>query len=119
MDAALKRWFTPDYLAQGTGAALVKDWRAQVDPESYAQAAWVLAHGVRELINPAPAISAPTLVMTCAQDSGSTPDMSRAIAAEIPGATVEIVPHLQHLGLMEQPDLFAHPILEHLKRHAT
>ena len=54
--------------------------------------------------------------MTCENDSGSTPAMSHAIAAEIAGAEVQIVPTLQHLGLMEQPDLFSGPILEFLKK---
>jgi len=44
--------------------------------------------------------------MTCAKDSGSTPAMSEAIAAEITGAQTVIVPELQHLGLIEQPRIF-------------
>lgn len=115
-DAALQRWFTPHHLATGDGPALVRDWRGQVDAESYAQTAWVLAHGVRELINPDPPIAAPTLVMTCANDSGSTPAMSHKIAAEIDGATTHIVPDLQHLGLMEDRDAFLNPVTAHLKR---
>ncbi len=114
MDDALKRWFTPDYLQQGAGADEVRAWRQQVDPESYAQAAWVLANGVRELVNPAKSIQAPTLVMTCENDSGSTPQMSRDIASEIDGATVSIVPRLQHLGLMQEPASFTSPIVKFL-----
>lgn len=115
-DAALKRWFTPECLESGHAApALVREWRGLVDGESYAQAAWVLAHGVRELIAPQPPVAARSLVMTCENDSGSTPAMSVAIGAEIAGAEVQIVPDLQHLGLMERPDLFAGPILKFLK----
>ena len=113
-DAALKRWFTPEYLASGPGPALVRDWRAQVDAESYAQTAWVLANGVRELIAPTPPVVAPALVMTCENDSGSTPQMARDIAAEIKGAALLIVPRLQHLGLLEEPALFTDPITEFL-----
>lgn len=114
---ALKRWFTPRFLSEHPGQVdLVRQWRAQVDPEGYAQTAWVLAHGVRELIRPAQAITAPTLVMTCENDSGSTPAMSHAIAAEIPGAQTQIVPTLQHLGLMEDPKAFTDPTIAFLKR---
>ena len=113
-DAALKRWFTPEYLATGSGSALVRLWRERVDAESYAQAAWVLAHGARELTGRDGEITAPTLVMTCENDSGSTPEMSHAIAREIPHSRVQIIPKLQHLGLMEQPDAFSNPILEFL-----
>lgn len=116
MDSALKRWFTPDYLEKGKGVNLVKEWRGLVDSESYAQAAWVLANGVRELIASVPPITAETLVLTCENDTGSTPQMSYDIANEIEGSKIIIIPKLQHLGLMESPDIFAHPILEFLER---
>ena len=119
LEEALKRWFTPDYLASGAGPESVRHWRTLVDPESYAQAAWVLANGVRELIQPATKITHPTLVMTCENDSGSTPKMSFDIAAEIPGAITKIVPELQHLGLMEKPEAFTQPILNFLEGEWT
>ena len=117
-DAALNRWFTKRYLENGKGAGLVRDWRDQVDAESYAQTAWVLANGVRELIAPDPPITVPALVMTCENDSGSTPAMSYDIASEIHGSETIIVPRLQHLGLLENPDAFTAPLLEFLNRVA-
>ncbi len=120
LDEALRRWFTPNYLNSGEiGSDLVRQWRSLVHPESYAQAAWVLANGVRELIAPRPAIEKPSLVVTCENDSGSTPDMSHDIAAEIDGSETIIIPELQHLGLMEQPDAFTNPILDFLERKPT
>lgn len=116
MESALKRWFTPGYLETGGGAQKVMEWRELVDPESYAQAAWVLANGVRELIAPSRSITAPTLVITCENDTGSTPKMSLDIANEIAGAQTIIIPELQHLGLMEEPDAFTIPVLEFLER---
>ena len=121
MDDALKRWFTPDYLAhqgpgRGNGADLVRRWRGMVDAESYAGAAWVLAHGVRELVAPTPPITHPALVLTCENGTGSTPQMTHDIAAEIDGSETLIIPHLQHLGLMEHPAAFTRPILDYLKR---
>jgi pimeloyl-ACP methyl ester carboxylesterase len=116
MEDAMKRWFTPDYLATGDGPSLVRDWRLRVDPESYAQSAWVLANGVRELIGKPPENIAPTLVMTCENDTGSTPKMSRDIAAEYNDAETIIVPKLQHLGLMEDTAAFTGPIVEFLER---
>lgn len=113
---ALKRWFTPNYLRDGAGSALVRAWRMQVDRDSYAQAAWVLANGVRELTRPGAIISAPSLVMTCENDSGSTPEMSKDIAAQIPGARCMVIPDLQHLGLMERPSEFTSPIVDFLQR---
>jgi len=78
-----------------------------------------LAHGVRELIQPTPAINLPTLVMTCENDSGSTPAMSNAIAAEIQHAKTIVVPTLQHLGLMEDTHAFLQPISQFLDEQLT
>lgn len=117
LETALARWFTPAYRAANpTMMDEVRAWRAAVDPESYAQAAWVLANGVRELIRPEPPITVPSLVMTAEHDSGSTPAMSQAIAAEIAGAETVIVPGLQHLGLVEAPSAFTALILDFLAR---
>jgi pimeloyl-ACP methyl ester carboxylesterase len=56
------------------------------------------------------------LVMTCAEDVGSTPQMSRDIAAEIAGAECQIIPKFKHLGLLEAPEAFAQPVLDFLQR---
>ena len=77
---------------------LIRRWRADNDPVSYPDACMVMAAGVTELIRPEKPIIVPTLVMTCENDTGSTPDMSHAIASEIPGAETIIVPGLQHYG---------------------
>ena len=96
---------------------MVRNWREQVDSESYAQTAWVLANGVVELTGRHGEITAPTLVMTCENDSGSTPAMSHDIASEIADAPVIIVPALQHLGVMENPNAFTTPILDYIAKH--
>lgn len=114
LDDALLRWFSADYRLAGSAVKKVREWRARVDPESYAQAAWVLANGVRELIQPEPPLTLPTLVMTCANDSGSSVSMAHQIAAEIAGAETLIVPRLQHLGLLEAPHAFTEPVLKFL-----
>ena len=84
------------------------------DPENYSQNRQVLAAGVVELIRPDPPLTAPCLVVTCEHDSGSTPQMSQAIAAEIAGSEILIIPELQHLGLIEQPALFSAAINDFL-----
>ena len=117
IEATLDRWFTPGFRADRPDA--VANIRAGVlanDPGNFARHRQVLAHGVLELIRPDPPITCPALVLTCENDTGSSPDMSRAIASEIPGAQVLIVPALQHLGLIEQPSLFATPITDFLRR---
>lgn len=111
LDATIERWFTPDYIRDHADViGKIRSWVLANDPAIYAQCRQVLAHGVLELIRPAVPIRVPSLVMTCVHDSGSTPDMSYAIASEIEGADTIIVPALQHMGLVEKPMLFAEPV---------
>jgi 3-oxoadipate enol-lactonase len=115
MDATLRRWFTPAFIeAHPDAVDRVRRGVLATHPPSYAQFREVLAKGVKELIRPSPPIAAPALVITCEHDSGSTPSMSHAIASEIEGAETIIVPHLQHLGLVEDPDAFIAPVIRFL-----
>lgn len=116
LDAAIERWFTPDFRAARPD--YIRWTRERVlanDPENFAACRWVLANGVVELIRPDPQISHRALVMTAEHDSGSTSAMARAIASEIPGAEAIIVPDLQHMGLVEDVNAFADPIIEFLE----
>ena len=115
IDSTLERWFTPEFRQNSAETvAKIKAWVLDNDPETYTRHRQVLARGVVELIRPKPPITAPTLVMTCEHDSGSTPAMAHAIASEIAGSKTLIVPGLQHLGLIERPYLFIQPILQFL-----
>lgn len=119
IDETLGRWFTPGFLADHPETvAWVRETVLANDPGNYTGHRIVLAAGVTELIRPDPPITLPTLVMTCENDTGSTPAMSHAIAGEIAGAETIIVPGLQHLGLLERPDLFTGPTRDFLSRHA-
>jgi len=117
IEATLERWFTAGF--RRNNKRVVDEIRAVVlanDHRNYAAHRQVLAAGVTELIRPDPPLSRPALVMTCENDSGSTPAMSWAIAAETGGADVVIVPELQHLGLIERPELFTDPLESFLVR---
>lgn len=117
IDETLARWFTEGFRrAHPDKVESVRRIVLANDPANYAAHRQVLAEGVRELIAPDPPITLPMLALTCEHDSGSTPAMSHAIAAETPGAEALIVPQLQHLGLIEQPALFSQPVLEFLNR---
>lgn len=117
MEAALERWFTPDFRAQHPEILdRVRHWRELTDKTTYPDACMVLAAGVKELIRPVVPIKAPTLVLTSENDSGSTPDMSHAIASEISASETVIVPKYQHLGLIEDPSAFTAPVLDFLNR---
>ena len=120
LDATIERWFTEDFRKDRPDIIdKIRGWVLANEPDTYAQCRMVLANGVKELIRPTPAINHPTLVMTCENDSGSTPKMSLDIASEIEGAEAIIVPELQHMGLVEQPHLFTTPILNFLNKHLS
>ncbi len=116
LDATIERWFTPefrrdhpDYIDE------VRAWVLANEPAVYAECREVLAFGVTELIRPEPPIDHPTLVVTCEFDGGSTPAMSQAIASEIGGASVVVVPGLRHMGLVENPSFFIGEIADFLE----
>jgi pimeloyl-ACP methyl ester carboxylesterase len=117
LQASLERWFTAEFLAMHkTVVDEVSGWIIANDPETFTQSRQILATGVIELIRPQPAINQPSLVITCENDSGSTAAMSVGIAAEIKSAEMLIIPKLQHLGMLEQPELFIDPIKLFLER---
>ncbi|MEM7208783.1 MAG: alpha/beta hydrolase [Pseudomonadota bacterium] len=115
LDATIDRWFTADFIRERQDVIQnIRGWVLANNPQTYAECRQVLAHGVIELIRPQPPVTVPTLVMTCEHDSGSTPAMTQAIAREISGAQSVIVPHLQHMGLVEQPQQFIQHLLPFL-----
>ena len=119
LDTTLERWFTAQFLVgQSKCVDQVRDWLLNNEPSTYAQCRTVLAAGVKELISPIPPIRLPTLIITCENDSGSTPEMTRSIATEIEGAEVVIVPQLKHMGLMEEPQVFIGHISKFLQKSA-
>ena len=115
LEESIARWFTPDFRSKLPAViSEVRVWVCNNDPVSYFQSREVLAKGITELIRPQPPLALPTLVITCQNDSGSTPQMSYAIASEITNSRVEIIPELQHLGLLEDPAAFLTPIEDFL-----
>ena len=120
LEAALQRWFTPAFIAHEPEKV---DWVRQTlranHQGNYAAHRYVLAAGVTELIRPEPALTHPTLIITCENDTGSTPAMAQAIHKEIKDSELAVIPHLQHLGLIEQAALFLHPIKDFLLKRAN
>ena len=116
LEAAIERWFTHEFRNNHSDfIEQVRGWVLANDPQIYALCRQVLAFGVVELIRPEPPITHPTLVISCEHDSGSTPAMSQAIASEIAGAEVVIVPDLRHMGLTENPSFFINALSEFLE----
>ncbi|WP_421989200.1 alpha/beta fold hydrolase [Roseococcus sp.] len=69
--------------------------------EAYAAACGML--GVLDLRAAIDGITAPTAVLVGEEDGATPPAMARAIAAAIPGATLEILKGARHLTPLERP----------------
>ena len=116
-DAAVDRWFSPAWRAREP--ELADEVRATLlanDRRSYLSAYRLFAEADAELRPQLGRIAAPTVAVTGSEDGGSTPAMTRALAAAIPGATAAVVDGARHLLPLERPDALTDLILEHLRR---
>ena len=93
---------------------LTRKWVLANDPKVYPKLYRILAHGIDEITAPTPPITSPTLVITGDEDYGNGPEMSAAIAAEIPGARLLILQGLRHMALAEDPAAVNRPVLDFL-----
>jgi pimeloyl-ACP methyl ester carboxylesterase len=116
VEAALERWFTAPFReAHPEIMDLVRKWVLANSKDIYPSIYQVLVDGVTELAAPEPPITCPALVMTADEDYGNSVEMSRAIAAEIPGSETVILKGLRHMAMVEAPERFNAPLLEFLR----
>lgn len=105
LDAALERWFSPAFrAAQPAAIARIRETFAAHRHDGYLKAYRLFA-GAGDEVDPArlAALACPVLVATGELDSGSTPEMARALAAAIPGAACVILPGERHMAPVESP----------------
>ena len=120
VEAALDRWFTEDFRHANPGMMdTVRGWVTANDIRVYHTIYRVLADGIDEIVAPNPAITCPALVITGDEDFGNGPEMTRAIANEIAGATAVILPGLRHMALAEDPNAVNKPLRQFLDRAET
>ncbi len=118
VDAALARWFTEPFRAANPEMMdLVRGWMMACDPDSYTALYRVLAESVEEVVAPDPPVACPALVLTADDDRGNGPDMAAAIAGDIDGAEIGILPGLRHMALAERPQAVNVPLRAFLDRH--
>ncbi|AZA13166.1 alpha/beta fold hydrolase [Corynebacterium choanae] len=111
MDSAT-RWFTPDY---GISSGKRDEFYAMVSAcpdEGYAGSCEALAEfdSAADLAQ----VTAPTLVISGAQDPGTTPAVVRQVHAAIAGSTFASLEPAAHLCNIEQAEQFNHLVLTHL-----
>jgi 3-oxoadipate enol-lactonase len=112
-DAVLGRWFTPQYAAaHGEVVARYRAMICSIDPEGYAGCCEAIA--AMDLRAGLAAITAPTLVISGAQDPSIPPSHGEAIADAVPGARFELLDPGAHLASVERAEVVTPLIAEHL-----
>jgi pimeloyl-ACP methyl ester carboxylesterase len=117
VEASLQRW----YAGTGVDPELVAGTRATLlanDVASYLNCYRVFATADAEIGPELPRISAPTLAVTGALDPGSTPEMTRRLAAAIPSCRAEVVPDARHMLPVERPHELVTSLITHVRRRS-
>ncbi|HZD65333.1 MAG TPA: 3-oxoadipate enol-lactonase [Acidimicrobiales bacterium] len=112
-DPVVARWFTPGFAEREP--AVVDAHRAMLlgtSAEGYAACCEAIA--TLDLRDALPAITAPTLVISAAQDQATPPPFGEAIAGAVPGARLEVIPDAAHLANVEQPAVVTKLLADHL-----
>jgi pimeloyl-ACP methyl ester carboxylesterase len=120
VEDALIRWFSDAFRASRPDIMDdVRQWVKANDRNIYPQIYQVLVDGVKELIAPELPINCPALVMTGDEDFGNNPDMSAAIAKEIPASELHILKGLRHMAMLEDPDTFNAVLIRFINKVTT
>jgi (E)-2-((N-methylformamido)methylene)succinate hydrolase len=115
VEAAIERWFTPEFRAREPECVeAVRRRLAGNDLAAYAAAYAVFATADRELADAVGRIAAPTLVATGAEDQHSTTAMAEALAARLRYGVCRILEGQRHMTPLEAPDRLAGMIEEFL-----
>jgi 3-oxoadipate enol-lactonase len=109
----VQRWFTPDWAQQHPDVvASCQKMVGSTDAGAYAACAEAI--GAYDLRAGLPSITAPTLVISAADDPTLPPEHQQQIAALIPGARLESIPDAAHLVSIQHPDAVNRLLAAHL-----
>jgi pimeloyl-ACP methyl ester carboxylesterase len=112
VNASIQRWFPPDTTVPSDVVEQTRRVLLRNDVESYLHAYAVFARGDREIGPELDAITVPTLAVTGELDPGSTPEMSRRLAAAIPDCRLTVVPHTRHMVPVESTSALCDALTE-------
>lgn len=111
-DAAIARWFTPEFIAASPAAvAGMKRMFERTPAAGYVSCC--AATRDADLTDAVTRIQAPTLVIAGRRDVATPPGQADRLAGCIPGARYVELP-TAHLSNVEMPDVFAELICDHL-----
>lgn len=110
----IEKWLTPGFAARHPEVrARLRSMLTASDPEGYASCCEAIA--AMDLREQLPAIAAPTLVISGADDPAIPIELQEAIAGAISGARHEVVAPAAHLPVVEQAEQVNELIGEHLR----
>lgn len=113
-DGAVGRWFTQRWIEANPVLAMgMREMTAATPAAGYAACCDLLAE--LDLVPELPEITAPTLVISGADDQALPPAHGKVIADGVPGARFEILESAAHLGSFEQPERFTELVIAQLK----
>ena len=120
VDSGARRWFTDhDRKTHGREIAEILGWMRDGDFQAKCKAHRVFATSDPQLTGRLGAISCPTLVMTGENDTGSTPEMARKMAAAIPNAELRILAGQHHMMPVLDADRVNAMLLDFLSAKST
>ncbi len=112
-DAVVERWSTPQFRASRPETA---QWAGRMLRETDAEGYAGCCEAIRDmdLRDRLDSITAPTLVISGADDPATPPEHGELIRNSIPGARFEVIPNAAHLANIEQPEAVTRAVLDHL-----
>ena len=113
VDGTMQRWFSPGFLARNPPRlATIREHFLQVDPRGYVGVCGAIRD--LDLVGSLRRITAPTLVISGANDAAMPPGASEAIAGGVAqGRHLQLpVAHIPHV---EDPGPFTEAVLHHLR----
>lgn len=117
-DAIVARWVTPAFAkAHPEEVAGLRSMIAGSPVQGYSDCCAVVRD--LDLASDLDKISAPTLVISGAQDEALPPEHQRLIAEAIPGARLETIDPGAHLPNIEQEAVFSDLVANHIQEHSA
>jgi 3-oxoadipate enol-lactonase / 4-carboxymuconolactone decarboxylase len=113
VDAALERWFSPEFRAADPDTVVrFGHTLGRTPPEGYAGCCEAL--GALDLRGELAAIRAPTLVIAGGGDPATPPEHARRLRDAIPGARLVVIPVARHLANVEADEAITREMVDHL-----
>lgn len=120
VDAALDRWLSREYKAANPAqVAAIRQVLASNDPQGYHTTYSLFATQDMYRAGDLGSIQVPTLIATGELDAGSTPAMTRQLAASIPGAQSVVLAEQRHMMPVEAPREVNKMLLDFLSQART